>query len=114
MKPGRSGFTLVEIMIVVAIVALLAVIAIPSFSKSRRNARMSACINNLRLIDQAKEQWATSNGRSTGDMPANTDIDAYLRASPTCPGGGVYTYNAVGTLPVCSLAASPDLHVISY
>ena len=110
---NRKGFTLVEIMIVVAIIALLAAIAIPSFLKSRQESRKSVCINNLRLIMHAKEQYGTShNGLATDVVIANTDVEAYIKAIPTCPSGGAYTYGALNAAPVCSLAASPDLHVL--
>ena len=102
----RKGFTLVEIMIVVAIIALLAAIAIPSFMKSRQESRRSSCINNLRLIDHAKQQWAFANGQLDTATPGTTDVAAYFKAGwPTCPDGGTYTMNAVATNPVCSKTA---------
>ena len=61
-----SGFTLVEIMIVVAIIGLLAAIAIPNFVKARTTAQKNACINNLRQIDGAKEQWALETKQAPG------------------------------------------------
>lgn len=112
MKNMRSGFTLVEIMTVVAIIAFLAIIAVPSFMKARQSARLSACINNLRLIDHAKEQWATSCNHNNGDAVVVTEVNAYLRSVPVCPSGGAYTYQVIGTSPTCSLAAAPDLHVL--
>ena len=65
----KSGFTLVEIMIVVAIIGLLAAIAIPNFVKARTTAQQKACINNLRQIDGAKEQWALENKKTQADTP---------------------------------------------
>jgi len=113
MKLNRKGFTLVEIMIVVAIIALLAAIAIPSFMKSRTESRKSACINNLRLLDHAKQMWATSTGATETATPATTVIDAYLKnGTPSCPAGGVYTYGSMAALPSCSLAAAPTLHAL--
>jgi len=112
-KLNSEGFTLVEIMIVVAIIALLAAISIPSFMKSRTESRKSSCINNLRLLDHAKQQWATSTGASETATPANSDIEAYLKnGAPTCPAGGTYTYGSMAVLPVCSLAAAPTLHAL--
>ena len=110
MKLNRQGFTLVEIMIVVAIIALLAAIAIPSFMKSRTESRKSACINNLRLLDHAKQQWATATPGSTAtSTPTDDQINGYLKnGAPTCPAGGTYTYGNMSTLPACSLGTSDD------
>ena len=106
MNVNSRGFTLVEIMIVVAIIAMLAAIVIPSFMKSRTESKKSACINNLRLIDPAKQMWATSTGALETATPANADIEAYLRnGAPTCPAGGTYTYESMATLPGCTLSA---------
>jgi len=105
----KAGFTLVEIMIVVAIIGLLAAIAIPNFVKARQTAQKNACINNLRQIDGAKEQWALENKKNQGDAVTTSEVDAYIKGgAPECPSSGTYTSGAVGTDPVCTVA----LHVL--
>lgn len=86
----NHGFTLVEIMIVVAIIGLLAAIAIPNFIKARETARKSSCINNLRIIDSAVEQWVMEkNIVADGSVtPQFTDIQPYLKHTVVCPSGG--------------------------
>jgi prepilin-type N-terminal cleavage/methylation domain-containing protein len=103
----RRHFTLVEIMIVVAIIGLLAAIAIPSFINARNQSRKNACINNLRQIDGAKEQYALANNLNTGDTVTLANLvgtAGYIKATPACPANGTYTVNAIGTNPACSVA----------
>lgn len=99
----KSGFTLVEIMIVVAIIGLLAAIAIPNFVKARQAAQQKSCMNNLRQIDGAKDQWAIDEGKTSADTPDQGDLLPYLKSWPVCPAKGTYTINAVGTEASCSL-----------
>ncbi|MBI5772626.1 MAG: prepilin-type N-terminal cleavage/methylation domain-containing protein [Verrucomicrobia bacterium] len=100
----KSGFTLVEIMIVVAIIGLLAAIAIPNFVKARTTAQKNACVANLKQIDGAVQQWALENKKSSGDTATTTDVLAFLKGStlPACPSGGVYSTGAVSASPACT------------
>jgi len=113
--PRQGGFTLVEIMIVVAIIGLLASIAVPNFVKARTTAQMNACISNLRQIDGAIQQWAldTKQGDTATVTPA--DILPYLKNAVTCPSGGKtfadsYSVSTVATPPAC--LRQPNTHKI--
>src|SRR5258707_12488140 len=99
---GKAGFTLVEIMIVVAIIALLAAIAIPNFIKARTASQKSACIANLKQIEGAKATWALEAKKMTTDTPADSDLfgsTAYVRSKPGCPANGTYTLDSVANQP---------------
>lgn len=105
-KQSRKAFTLVEIMIVVAIIGILIAIAVPGFVQARTTSRARACQENLTKIDGAKEQWALETNALATAEPAWTDLapadgTGYMKAQPACPGGGTYTIGAVNTDPTC-------------
>ena len=75
----RGGFTLVEIMIVVAIIALLAAIAVPGFLRARKRSQASKIINDLRLVDAAVDQYAIERGKKTDDLVFTADWTAYVK-----------------------------------
>jgi prepilin-type N-terminal cleavage/methylation domain-containing protein len=114
-RTNKAGFTLVEIMIVVAIIGLLAAIAIPNFVKARQNSQTNACLNNLRQIDGAKQQYALEQGKTGATTVGIADITPYLGrgsagavATMDCPlvkppsSLSGYTIGDLNTAPICN------------
>ncbi|HLH53787.1 MAG TPA: type II secretion system protein [Verrucomicrobiae bacterium] len=119
---ARRGFTLVEIMIVVTIMALLAAIAVPNFVRARTTSQRNACINNLRQIDAAKQQWAFDFHATVLAVPTIADIQPYLGRSaagsqPVCPADPAssfatsYNINEIQSIPTCVI--SPATHLLN-
>lgn len=116
-KTKHAGFTLIEIMIVVAIIGMLAAIAIPNFVSARNKSQATTCINNLRIIDGAKQMWALEAKKSSSDTPTAADLQPYIgRTSggqlPTCPADSQssfatsYSPNAVDQQTICNIGSS--------
>jgi prepilin-type N-terminal cleavage/methylation domain-containing protein len=116
-KSKQFGFTLVEIMIVVAIIGLLAAIAIPNFVRARTTSQQNACINNLRQIDGAKQQWALETKAAQTASPVQSEIQPYLGrgtagSAPVCPSDSgnsftsSYSINDLQTAPKCAILSS--------
>jgi prepilin-type N-terminal cleavage/methylation domain-containing protein len=101
----RGGFTLVEIMIVVAIIALLAAIAVPGFLRARKRSQASRIINDLRLIDSAVDQYAIETNKKSGDAVSVADWTNYLKKGTNLYSTGLdilgnsYGVQTVDTLP---------------
>jgi prepilin-type N-terminal cleavage/methylation domain-containing protein len=114
MKKMKQGFTLVEIMIVVAIIGLLAAIAIPSFMKARTQSQQNACINNLRQIEAGKEQWALATKQTQGATAVTTAVMEYIKnpsSSTNCPAGGTIAFGVIGTNATCDIT-TPLTHAL--
>jgi prepilin-type N-terminal cleavage/methylation domain-containing protein len=112
-RTQKGGFTLVEIMIVVAIIGMLATVAIPSFVKARNTAHQKACINNLFQINGAINTWATEMNKGPGQAVTFNDISGYLQNLVACPAGGTtfedsYSITTVDAPPTCQRI--PDSH----
>ena len=112
MKKMLKGFTLVEIMIVVAIIAILAAVAIPNFVRHRKTSQMNACISNLKQIQGAVEQ-AKMEGKTGKDWTDIIGSDKYIKVTPTCPAKGNYTLPADDTSnPTCSISDGDYVHAL--
>jgi prepilin-type N-terminal cleavage/methylation domain-containing protein len=100
----RFGFTLIEIMVVVAILGLLLAVAVPNWIKTRTRAQADICIENLSQIETAKQLWALEKGKGVNDVPEQDDLigpELYLKKMPECPAGGDYQFERVGEPATC-------------
>lgn len=102
-----QGFTLTELMIVVAIIGLLLAVSIPNVIRARDSSRVKICVRNLRTIDGAKSTWAFETRKTSTAIPTTNDIAPYLQYSrmPDCPAAGTYRVRSVQRYPSCSYAS---------
>ncbi len=114
----RRAFTLVEILIVVAIMGILLAVAVPQFQRAGNRSRARSCQASLKQIAGAKERWAMDGGRGPTDTPNMSDLAGpglYLKAEPKCPAGGTYTLGNMSAQATCSIGGTPgdpDAHAI--
>ena len=89
------------------LIPLMAAIAVPNFVRARDTAMTNACINNLRMIEAAKQEWALENSKQASDTPTQAEVAHFLKNSqfPVCPADGTYTIGAVSNAPTCSIPA---------
>ena len=103
MRRDKSGYTLLEIMIIFLIIGILLIIALPNFYKVRLATRKAICVNNLRQIEGAIDRWVLENGVSMGvtvTAQQEDEIYSYLRGGkPLCPSEGIYTIGSMGIHP---------------
>lgn len=102
---GSQSAAALALLPAIVVPGALAAIAIPNFEKARATSQENACINNLRQIDAAKQQWALEKNKTATDVPTEEDIAPYLMNNkmPRCPAGGTYTIGAVGEKPTCNI-----------
>lgn len=98
------GFTLVEVMIVTAIIGVIAAIAIPNFVNARLRAHATACVANLKQIDNAIQMWVVDTGAAdSAPVVWGNIVPDYIRTQPSCPTHGEYNISIANTSPTCSV-----------
>ena len=116
--PSRRGFTLVEIMIVVAIIALLASIAVPNFLRARKRSQATRILEDLRMLDSATDEYAIENNKTSGMHPAFADLKNYLKTGSTLYTTGddlfgdtyaPFTVDSVPQVPAAAFASLSDV-----
>jgi prepilin-type N-terminal cleavage/methylation domain-containing protein len=105
---GAAGFTLVEIMVVVAIIGLLMSVATVGIGHAINTAKAQTCAMNIEAVESAKSLWGLENKKGDNDVPSEDDLKPLLKnnAFPTCPTGGTYTINALSVHATCSVHAA--------
>jgi competence protein ComGC len=114
-KKFCSAFTIFEIVILLCILAIVFAIAVPNFVKEPNTSPANACINNLRQIDGAKQEWALEHHATNGDIVTMNQLTNYLLRGvmPKCPSGGTYTIGKIGQFPICSIGTnSTQPHIL--
>jgi prepilin-type N-terminal cleavage/methylation domain-containing protein len=115
---SRRGFTLVEIMIVVAIIALLASIAVPNFLRARKRSQATRILSDLRVLDSAIDEYAMENNKTTGTTPAFTDLKSYLKTGSVLyqtgadifgDSYGPFTVDSIPKVPAAAFATLSDV-----
>jgi prepilin-type N-terminal cleavage/methylation domain-containing protein len=117
-KARSEGFTLIEMMIVVALIGLLSVVAIPHWVRARTTSQTNACINNLRQIAGATQQWALDNRQGSGASVQPEEVLPYMKSAVVCPAGGTndtfggtYSVTYVSNAPICRIV--PTVHILT-
>ena len=121
---NRKGFTLVEIMIVVAIIALLAAIAVPNFLRARKRSQASRILEDLRMLDGATDQYAIDSGRTSGMNPSFSDLQNYLKAGSVLYStdadifgdsyGPTFTVDSLPLIPANAFASLSDVAPLTF
>ncbi|MBX3112642.1 MAG: prepilin-type N-terminal cleavage/methylation domain-containing protein [Fimbriimonadaceae bacterium] len=99
----KGGFTLVEIMIVVLVISIMLAIAVPSWLKVRETSNQTACDDNRRVINQAKQMWIQDQGKVATDTATAADLAPYMKSFPKCPENGIYTIGNGNAEVHCSI-----------